>query len=59
MGGQAAGGADVTSRTLGLAALVDDPHLPYPWLPAQPPPNMETLRRVLAGLERFSPRRTG
>ncbi|MGH3631195.1 MAG: hypothetical protein ACRDRL_27600 [Sciscionella sp.] len=41
----------------GLAALVGDAHLPNPWRPAAPPPDLELLARVLAGLERLSPTR--
>lgn len=36
----------------GLAPLVDEP-LPWLWRPRDVPPTVETLRRVLAGLERL------
>ncbi|WP_326856119.1 hypothetical protein [Actinocrinis sp.] len=33
--------------------MVDDPHLPYAWVPAHAPPDAALLERVLAGLERL------
>ncbi len=42
----------------GLAALVDEP-LPWLWRPRDVPPTLETLRRVLAGLERLQTAASG
>ncbi len=38
-----------------LGGLVQPP-LPYPWVPYETPPDLDTLRRVVEGLDRLQRR---